>query len=50
MARFVFSLQSKSQKAKALWATWAVQDREEEFYDPARKDNILRRNKTRLEL
>ena len=28
----------------------AAKDRREEFYDPARKDNILGRNKTRLEL
>ena len=40
----------KAQKAKALWAMKAAKDRREEFYDPARKDNILGRNKTRLEL
>ena len=28
----------------------AAKDRREEFYDPARKDNILGRNGTRLEL
>ena len=28
----------------------AAKDRREEFYDPAREDNILGRNKTRLEL
>ena len=28
----------------------AGKDREEEFYDPARKDNNLGRKKTRLEL
>ena len=28
----------------------AAKDREEDFCDPARKDNILGRNKTRLEL
>ena len=28
----------------------AANDRREEFNDPARKDNILGRNKTRLEL
>ena len=28
----------------------AAKDRREEFYDPARKDNILGRSKTRLEL
>ena len=41
---------SESQNAKALWAMKAAKDREEEFYDPARKDNILRRKQTRLEL
>ena len=28
----------------------AAKERKEEFYDPARKDNILGRNKTRFEL
>ena len=28
----------------------AAKDRREEFYDPARKDDILGRNETRLEL
>ena len=28
----------------------AAKDRREVFYDPARKDNILGRNETRLEL
>ena len=37
-------------KAKALWATKAAKDRKEEFYDPARKGNMLGRNTTRLEL
>ena len=41
---------SESQKVKALWAMKAAWDREEEFYDPACKDNILGRNQTRLEL
>ena len=41
---------SESQKAKALWTMKAVKDRREDFYDPARKDNILKRNQTRLEL
>ena len=41
---------SESQKAKALWAMKAAKDREEEFYDPARKDNILGRKQTKLEL
>ena len=35
-------------KAKALWALKAAKDRSEELYDPARKDNILGRTKTRL--
>ena len=39
---------SESQKAKALWATKAAKHREEEFYDPAHKDNILGRKQTRL--
>ena len=37
-------------KKKTLWTMQAAKDRREEFYDPARKDNILGRNKTRLEL
>ena len=41
---------SKSQKAKALWAMKAAKDRGDEFYDLARKDNILGRNQTRLDL
>ena len=40
----------EAQKAKALWAMKAAKDRREEFNDPARKDNISGRNKTRLEL
>ena len=36
-------------RRRALWAMKAAKDRREEFYDPARKDNILGRNKTRLE-
>ena len=40
---------SESQNAKALWAMKAAEEREEELYDPARKDNILRRKQTRLE-
>ena len=39
-----------SQKAKALWKVKAGTDSGEDFYDPERKDNILGRNKTRLEL
>ena len=41
---------SESQKAKDLWAMKAAKDRGEEHYDPACKDNILRRKETRLEL
>ena len=40
---------SESQKAKAFWAMKAAKDREEEYCDPARKDHILGRRKTRLE-
>ena len=39
----------EAQKAKALWAMKAAKDRREEFYDPARKDDILGRTMTRLE-
>ena len=41
---------SESQKAMALWKMKAAKHRREDFYDPERKDNILGRNKTRLEL
>ena len=40
----------EAQKAKALWAVRAAKDRQEEFYDPAREEDISRRSKTRLEL
>ena len=40
----------ESEKAKALWAMKAAKEREKEYYDSARKDNILGRGKTRLEL
>ena len=40
----------EAQKAKALWAMKAAKDRKEEFCDPAREEDISRRNKTRLEL
>ena len=61
MGRAVLSLQrheqgnrrkkpSESQKAKALWAMKAVKDRCGEYFDPARKEDILGRTKTRLEL
>ena len=41
---------SGSQKAKALCSIKAAKDRRDEFYDSARKENILGRNQTRLEL
>ena len=41
---------SESQKAKALWKMKAARESGEDFYDTERKDNILGRNKTRLEL
>ena len=40
----------EAQKARALWAMQAAKDRKEEFHDPARRNNILGRNTTRLEL
>ena len=39
-----------NQKAKALWKMKTAKDREDDFYDPERKDNIFGRDKTRLEL
>ena len=41
---------SESPTAKTLWAMKAAKDREEEFYDPDRKYDILGRKQTRLEL
>ena len=41
---------NENQKAKALWKMKAARDSGEDFYDPERKDKILGRNKTRLEL
>ena len=41
---------SESQQVQALWATKAAWDRSEEYYDPARKEDILGRTQTRLEL
>ena len=42
---------NESQKAKAAWAIKAAKDRRgDEFYDLARKENILGRKQTRLEL
>ena len=43
-------LSQEAQKAKALWKMKAVKDAGEEYYDPAREDNILGRNKTRSAL
>ena len=40
----------EAQKAEALWAMKAAKDRNEEFYDPAREEDISRRNTTLLEL
>ena len=36
----------EAHKAKALLAIKAAKDRKEEFYDPAREEDISRRNKT----
>ena len=41
---------NESQKARALWRMKVARDSGEVFYDPERKDNILGRSKTRLEL
>ena len=41
---------NENQRAKAVWKMKAAKDREEDFYDPERKENILERSKTRLEL
>ena len=40
----------EAQKAKAFWKMKAAKDAGEEYYDPAREDNIRGRNKTRLAL
>ena len=40
----------ENQKAKSLWAMKAAKYSLEEYHDPARKENILDRKKTRLEL
>ena len=40
----------KVKKAKALWTMKAARDSGVDLCDPERKDNILGRNKTRLEL
>ena len=36
----------EAQKAKALWTMKAAKDRKEEFYDPAREEDISKRNKS----
>ena len=41
---------NESKKAKAILKMKAARDSGEDFYDPERKDNILGRNKTRLEM
>ena len=41
---------NEGQKANSLWKMKAARDTGEAFYDPERKDNILGRNETRLEL
>ena len=41
---------NESQKARALWKMKAARDSGEDVYFPERKDNILGRNRTRLEL
>ena len=41
---------NESQKARAIWKMKSAKDRGEDFYDPELKDNILERNRTRLEL
>ena len=40
----------EAQKAKTLWKMMAAKDAGEEDCDPERKDNILERNKKRLQL
>ena len=37
----------EAQKAKALWKMKGAKDAGQEYHDPGREDNILRRNKTR---
>ena len=41
---------NENQKAKGFWKMKAAKDRRDDFYDSERKDNILARNETRLEL
>ena len=48
--RPVLRSQMQNHKAGALWKMKVVKGRGEQFYGPERKDNILGRNKTRLEL
>ena len=40
----------EGQKAKALWTMKAAKDAGEEYHDPTREDNIMRRKKARLAL
>ena len=35
----------EAQKAKALWAMRAPEDKKEEFYDPAREEDVTERVK-----
>ena len=50
MSRAVVKKPHEAQKATALWAMKAARNRRDDFYDLARKDNSLRRKKTRLAL
>ena len=45
-----YKAMSKALGVKKPKAKKAAKDRREEFYDPAREDNILGRNEPRLEL
>ena len=38
----------KPRRQNALWARKAATDRKEEFYDPAREEDISRRNKNAI--
>ena len=46
----VLNKPQEAQKAKAFRKMKAAKDAREEYNDPTREDNILRRNKTRLAL
>ena len=41
---------NESQKSESFWKMKAARDGGDDFYDPERKNNMLGRNKTRLEL